>query len=66
MDFFPLGVTSEHLSSSCYVVGSQQLSILYMVLVYIGQSLSPNSSQPPFFPGSHMPVLYVCVLQSPN
>ena len=64
MDFFPLWVTSEHVSSLCYTVGLQQLSTLYIVLlVYIGQSQSPNSSQSPFFPGSHMSVRYVRVLQ---
>ena len=35
-------------SSLCYIVGSYQLSILYIVsIVYIYQSQSLNSSQPP-------------------
>ena len=48
--------------SLCYTVCSHQLSILYIVLiVYICQSQSPNSSYPPFLLGMRMFVLYICV-----
>ena len=40
---------STEQSSLCYIVGSHQLSVLYIV-VYICQSQSPNSSHPSFPP----------------
>ena len=51
-------------SSLCYIAGSHQLSVLYILIVsivYMCQFQSPDSFHLPFPFGIHIFVLYVCV-----
>ena len=56
----PRSSQSTKLSSLCYTIASQQLSILHMV-VYTCQSQSPHLSHPPLLPCVHRSILYICV-----